>query len=309
MSKISFVIPVFNEEKNLNEIAGLIIKYISTLSLEYEIIFVNDASTDDSLKILKQISEKNQNVKYISFSRNFGQQAALTAGIDFARGDAVISMDADLQDPPELIPEMIKEWEKGNEVVLMRRLSRHERFIKKTTAKLYYALLKRFSDQKITGNIGEFRLVDRKVAKELIRLKEKGRYLRGMVHWMGFQYSIIDFDRPNRVNGETGFTLLQMVRLGMNGILNFSILPLRIGLILGLITILMGISFMAYIIYDSVFNNEYYPLYKWLSVVSLIFMGLLFILIWILGEYIGKIYNEVKNRPIYIISEKGNIEE
>lgn len=307
MNTISIVIPVFNEQENLLELTGELEEVLSPMMPDYEIILVDDASTDLSLPIMKKLAEKDPRIKYLSFSRNFGQQAALTAGLDFASGDAIITMDADLQDPPRLIPEMIQAWQNGNEIVLMRRRQRNDGVFKRISAGLYYFLLDKFSDNKQQGNVGEFRLISRKVCDELRTLREKTRYLRGMISWMGYPCSFIDYDRPNRIRGKSGFSLLKMTRLGMNGILNFSLLPLRAGLILGAIIVLTGTIFLLYVSYDAFINCVEYQLYKWLSITTFILTGFLFILIWILGEYIGKIYNEVKNRPIYLIREKGNL--
>ena len=307
MAGISIVVPVYNEQDNIRVLTNSLIKALEPEMPDYEIIFVDDASTDLSLRIIKELSGENQRIKYLSFSRNFGQQAALTAGLDFATGDAIITMDADLQDPPRLIPEMIQAWQNGNDIVLMRRRRRNDGLFKRITAGLYYFLLDKFSDNKQQGTVGEFRLISKKVGEELRTLKEKTRYLRGMISWMGYTFTFIDYDRPNRTRGKSGFSLLKMMRLGMNGILNFSLLPLRAGLILGAIIVLTGILFLLYVSYDAFFNGVEYQLYKWLSITTFILTGLLFILIWILGEYIGKIYNEVKNRPIYLIREKGNL--
>ncbi len=307
MAVVSIVVPVFNEEENIPLLVDAIRKASGPLAHTIEIIFVNDGSTDQSLQVIRSLAAQDKRIKYISLSRNFGQQAAITAGLDHAEGDAIITMDADLQDPPELIPEMIQAWQEGRDIVLMRRKHRHEGFFKRITAKLYYKLLNRFSEYKFPGDVGEFRLIDKKVADELRLLKEKTRYLRGIIFWMGYTHCIIDYDRPNRISGETGFSLLKMVRLGMHGILNFSLLPLRLGLILGIGVILLGFLFLIYITLDILINDVYYELHKWLGVVTFIFTGFLFVLIWILGEYIGKIYNEVKNRPIYLVREKGNL--
>ncbi|MBU0763375.1 MAG: glycosyltransferase, partial [Bacteroidetes bacterium] len=219
------------------------------------------------------------------------------------------TMDCDGQDPPELIPEMIRKWKEGHEIVYARRKYRKDRFLKKYSAILYYRILTRFSDIKIGGNISDFRLIDRVVLEELCGMREKARYLRGMVYWLGFDYVIIDYDRPNRTRGKTGFSLLKMVRLAMNGILNFSLLPLRIGLVLGVITVLLGFFFLIYIACDTLFFEKVYQLYKWLSVITFIFVGFLFVLIWILGEYIGKIYHESKGRPVYVIHKKEGFSE
>ena len=308
MSGISIVVPVFNEQENILELVNTLKKVLEPLVPDYEIILVDDASTDRSLRIIKELALENPKIKFISFSRNFGQQAAITAGLDFAGGKAIVTMDADLQDPPQLIPKMIEEWKAGSEIVLMRRRSRNDGLFKRVTASLYYYLLTKFSEYKFKGNVGEFRLIDKKVADEFKNLKEKTRYLRGMIIWMGYTLTYLDYDRPNRKGGKTAFSLLMMARLGMNGILDFSLLPLRLGLVLGVLVIIIGFLFLGYIVIDILLHDVVYPLYKWLSVVTFIFTGFLFILIWILGEYIGKIYNEVKNRPIYLIREKGNLE-
>jgi len=306
MSGISIVIPVYNEEDNILSLVGALKEVLDPLVPDYEIILVDDASTDHSLRIIKDLAGTDTKIKYLGFSRNFGQQAAITAGLDFATGDAVITIDADLQDPPELIPDMIRAWQSGNDIVLMRRIHRNEGLFKRISASVYYYLLNRFSEYKFVGNVGEFRLINKKVADELRNLKEKTRYIRGMIFWMGYTHTYIDYDRPNRKSGKTGFSLLKMVRLGMDGILNFSLLPLRLGLVLGVLVIILGFLFLIYIICDIIVNDTVYPLYKWLSVTTFIFTGFLFTLIWILGEYIGKIYNEVKGRPIYLVREKGN---
>jgi dolichol-phosphate mannosyltransferase len=308
MAEISIVVPVFNEQENIRLLTDSLKKALVPLNTSYEIIFVDDCSTDQSLQIIKDLAGSDTHIKYLTFTRNFGQQAALTAGLDFASGKAVITMDADMQDPPELLPEMICEWEKGHDIVYMHRKNRHDGLFKKLSARFYYFLLSKFSDRKISSNIGDFRLMDQKVVNELKKLHEKSRYIRGMVSWMGFSHTILDYDRPNRSNGKSGFSLLKMVRLGMHGILNFSLLPLRLGLVVGVAVIILGFLLLAYIVLDTLMNDVYYELHKWLGVVTFIFTGFLFVLIWILGEYIGKIYDEVKNRPVYIIREKGNLE-
>jgi polyisoprenyl-phosphate glycosyltransferase len=308
MTSISIVVPVYNEQENILVLADTLKIVMEQCEPDYDIIFVDDGSNDNSLQIIKKLAREDIKIRYLSFSRNFGQQAALTAGIDFAQAKAIITMDADLQDPPQLIPEMINAWKSGSDIVLMRRRHRDDGIFKRLSASLYYYFLDKFSEYKFKGNVGDFRLIDKKVADELRNLKEKTRYLRGMILWMGYTLTYLDYNRPNRKRGKTGFSLLKMVRLGMDGILNFSLLPLRLGLIVGTFVIILGVLFLMYIVYDSLWNDMVYPLYKWLSVVTFIFTGFLFILIWILGEYIGKIFNEVKNRPIYLICDKGNFE-
>ena len=302
--KYSLVIPVYNEEANLQELNSEIKQVMSKLNESYEVIYINDGSRDHSLLVLRDLVKKDKNIKFLSFSRNFGHQAALTAGLDHAKGQAIISMDSDLQDPPQLLPEMIEKWKQGYEIVYARRKRRHDRFFKKYTALAYYRLLNKFSEVKIPRNVGDFRLIDRKVLDELKGMREKARYLRGMVAWLGFRFTFVDFDRPERKNGKTNYTLTKMARLAMNGILNFSLLPLKLGLFMGLASIFVGIIFLIYMIIDILLNSTIYQLYKWLAVILLIFAGIQFMFLWIIGEYIGRIHNETKDRPLYVIREK-----
>lgn len=306
MKHISIIIPVFNEAQNIPLIAEKIMEYISPNKYHSEIIFIDDGSTDESLYQIKKLCEHYKNIKYISLSRNFGQQAALTAGLDMAKGDAVITMDCDFQDPPEIIQQILEKWEEGFKIIYTRRKIRKDGFFKKHSARLYYKLLYKFSENKIQGNIGDFRLLDKIVLEELGKMRERSRYLRGMIPWLGFDFFIIDFERPIRKHGETGYGFLKMLRLAMNGMLNFSLLPLRFGLMLGIFVIFTGVMFFIYLILNYFINNQFYKLLEWLAVINYILIGFLFILFWIMAEYIGKIYNESKERPIYIIKEKGN---
>ncbi|MDD2870870.1 MAG: glycosyltransferase family 2 protein [Candidatus Gracilibacteria bacterium] len=308
MKTISIIIPAYREEQNIPIIFETLRKILSSLSDKYdsEIIFVNDGSIDKTWDEILKLCKKNDNVKGLNLSRNFGHQQALTAGYMKASGDLIISMDADMQDPPILILKMIKKWEKGFEVVYARRIKRHDRFLKKYTAIAYYKLLANFSDTKIPRDVGDFRLIDKKVLKAFKKLKEKDRYIRGIFAWMGFKTTFVDYERPERFLGETSYTWRKMIKLAMDGILNFSTFPLKIGAIIGFFIIILSNIFFLYITYDFFINGADYPLYKWINVVLLGFMGLLFIFLWILGEYIGRIYNETRERPLYIISEKVN---
>ena len=304
--KYSFAIPVYNEEENIDLIYGKLIEVMKSISDNYEIIFINDGSRDTSLDYLKRLAEKDTRVRYINFSRNFGHQAALTAGYAHATGDAIVSLDCDLQDPPSLITEMIEEWKKGFEIVYARRKKRSDKFFKKQTALLYYKILDKFSDVKIPRNVGDFRLIDKKVLDVVNHMSEKSKYLRGMVAWVGFKHTFVDYDRPERIHGETNYTLKKMLQLSMDGIINFSSIPLKMGFVLGSLTIMVGTLFLMYMVGDMIINDSDYELYKWLVVMLFIFLGINFVLIWLLGEYIGRIYKESKNRPYYIINEKVN---
>lgn len=306
----SFVIPVWNEEKNISLIYDKLIEILPQINAEAEFIFINDGSTDNSLMELDKLANYDKRVRYINFSRNFGHQAALTAGLQYASGDAVVTLDCDLQDPPEVIVEMAKLWESKNyEIIYARRRNRHDNFFKKYTAILYYKILDKFSNVRIPRNVGDFRLMDKKVVDIINKMPEKARYLRGMVAWVGYRHTFVDFDRPERIHGKTGYTLSKMIKLAMDGLFNFSLLPLRAGLVMGILSIFLGIGFIIYMLIDIGINNVVYPLYKFLTVILFIFMGFSFITTWLLGEYIGRIYEEIKHRPLYIIQDMTNFEQ
>jgi len=307
--KYSFVIPVYNEEKNIPLIYDKIIDMMNPVGNNLEMIFINDGSRDTSLQVLKEFAAKDKRVKYLSFSRNFGHQAALTAGLHHATGDAVISLDCDLQDPPEVIIQMIEKWKEGYDIVYARRAKRHDSFFKKYTALLYYKILGKFSEVNIPRNVGDFRLMDKKTLVVFNSMNERARYLRGMVAWMGYKFTFVDYDRPERIHGTTGYSLSKMIKLSMDGMINFSSLPLKLGFLLGGISIISGLAFLGYMLFDIFANHAEYPLYKFLVVILFMFMGFLFILVWLLGEYIGRIYDEIRNRPMYIVDFKVNFDE
>jgi dolichol-phosphate mannosyltransferase len=230
------------------------------------------------------------------------------AGIDHARADAVITMDGDLQDPPELIPQLVDRWKEGFQVVYARRRNyRRDHFLKRWLSKLFYFTLRILRMSTAPKNVGDFRLVDQRVLSELRNMRERTRYLRGMVSWLGFRHAFVDYDRPDRNDGKAGYSFGQLIKLAMDGFFSFSRVPLRIGLFLGVISIFIGLGFMIYMVADILINDVYYHLYKLLVDVIFIFIGFLFILIWILGEYIGRIYHEVKGRSLYIIQKKLNL--
>jgi glycosyltransferase involved in cell wall biosynthesis len=305
-SKLSVIIPVFNEEANIPVMYKRLTEILGGV-IEYEILFINDGSKDASHNIISGIANNDKRIKFINLTRNFGHQAALTAGMDFVKGDVIITMDCDMQDPPEVVLEMIKKWEEGALVVYARRKSRREGFLKKYSARTYYAMLGGISEVSKTGDIGDFRLIDKKVLEELRKMPEKSKYLRGMISWLGFNYAVVEYDRPQRVHGKTGFSLLKMVKFAMDGILSFSLLPLHLGFVIGVMCILTGLIFLGYISYDAIFNHVNYPLYKWLVVAMFLLLGFMFILLWVLAEYIGKIFEEAKGRPIYVVQNTGNI--
>lgn len=309
MNKISVVLPIYNEERNIPLIYQELNKTSASLQeqFSFEFIFVNDGSKDNSWHYITQLAKSDVRIKAVSFSRNFGHQAALRAGYEYAQGDAAISMDADLQDPPTLIPAMLAKWQQGHDIVYARRIGRHDPLLKRITARWFYRLLDHIAEVTMPRNVGDFRLVDKKVLTYLKQCKEKSPYLRGIVAWSGFKYDFVDFKRPNRINGQTGYTWRKMLRLGFDGVTSFSLFPLKLAAFIGIFVILTGLLMFLYISLDAFFFNIYYPLFKWLVTIIYIFMGVQFLLIWVLGEYIGRIFEEQKNRPLYIINDMVNI--
>jgi len=303
---ISVVIPAFNEEENVSVIYERLKAALESTDCIWEIIFINDGSIDATKDNCLQISAKDSRVRHIGLSRNFGHQAALTAGLDLAKGKAVISMDCDMQDPPELVVDMINLWKQGYLVVYGRRKSRRDGFFKKYSAILYYRLLHKFSDYKIPKDVGDFRLVDRKVLDHLVSMREKSRYLRGMVAWLGFKHAFVDYERIKRQSGTTKFTLTRMMRFAMDGIMNFALLPLRIGLLIGMISILAGFSLFFYMLVSYLFFDAPFVLESLIIDVVMILMGFLFILVWLIGEYVGRILDESRGRPLYVIDEESS---
>lgn len=308
---LSIIIPVYNEEKNLpvlyTELMRVLSQHLS--SFRYEILFVNDGSKDGSWQAISEMAQKDASLKALNFSRNFGHQMALTAGYDLAQGDAVITMDADLQDPPALLVELVRAWQQGADIVYARRIDRQDTFLKRLTAKWYYILLDAVSDVRIPRNVGDFRLIDKRVLTELKKCSEKARYLRGMVAWMGFKQAFVDFKRPDRAAGITGYTWTKMITLAFDGMTAFSLFPLKIAAFVGFFVMVTGSLMFAYITLDALINNVRYPLFKWLVTVIYICMGVQFLLLWLIGEYVGRIFEQQKKRPLYIVQERVNIQE
>ena len=308
MKKISFVVPAYNEENSIPKLYERIVNQMKQYAYDWELIFINDGSRDKTYQVLKNLAQKDQKVKFLDLSRNFGHQAALSAGLAHISGDVIISMDCDLQDPPELVDQMLNKWQEGYDIVYARRMNyRQDNFLKSFLSKVYHKIMSQFSNVEIPRNVGDFRLVSRQVQDEINLMPERSRYLRGLVAWAGFRTTFVDYQRPDREDGESGYTFRKLVQLGMSGLLNFSSIPLRLGLYLGTIAIVVGSFLFVYQAFDFLVNGNYYHLYKWLVVVLFIFMGFLFILMWIIGEYIAKIYDQVRQRPIFIIREKGNL--
>jgi polyisoprenyl-phosphate glycosyltransferase len=304
---LSIVVPVYYQEKGLNELYNRLKKVVMSISdeFDYEIIFVNDGSKDKSIDVLRELSEKDINVKVLNFSRNFGHQIAVTAGIDFSKGDIVVLIDDDLQDPPEIILEMLKKWKEGFQVVYgVRNKRQGENFFKIFTAKLFYRILGKLSYVKIPLDTGDFRLMDKVVVNYLKEMREENRFIRGMVSWVGFkQYGLL-YNRDPRYAGKSQYNLTKLIKFAINGITGFSDKPLIFSSYFGFI-----ITFASFI-YGSViiFLKIRYPdfiITGWSSlfVTTLFFGGIQLMSIGILGTYIGRIYNQIKKRPLYIVEE------
>ena len=311
MAKISVIIPMYFEEEVVNECYNRTKKMLETLeNYDYDMIFVNDGSEDKTLQILEDIAKKDKSVKILSFSRNFGHQAAVTAGLRYATGDVVAIIDADLQDPPELIIEMLKLWEQGNKVIYAKRKSREgESKFKLFTAKMFYKVLNGLSDVDIPEDTGDFRLADRKVIDIINSLPEHNKFLRGLFSWVGFKQIPIEYERKKRFAGKTKYPLKKMIKLASDGVTSFSTKPLKILGALGLISVVASILILIYALVSYIFNLNQLTA-GWTSImVTVTFLGGIQLLsIWLISEYIGKIYDESKGRPEYIIDKKINID-
>ena len=311
MKKISLVIPMYYEEQVAKECYKRVTKVLKELKeYDYEIIFVNDGSKDKTLPILEEIAKKDKKVKVISFSRNFGHQAAVTAGLKYVTGDAIVIMDADLQDPPELIPDMLKYWEDGYEVIYGKRKTREgESAFKLLTAKAFYNTLNKLSDVEIPKDTGDFRLVDKKVVDVINSLPEHNKFLRGLFSWVGFKQYAYEYERKERFAGKTKYPLKKMLKLAQDGILSFSTKPLKIVGGFGIISVIISIAILIYSILSFAFKwNNLTPGWTSLMCTVTFLGGVILISLWMIGEYIGRIYDETKQRPQYIVDKTINIE-
>lgn len=311
MKKISLVVPMYCEEKVVNECYKRLTDVLYKIeNYEHEIIFINDGSEDKTLELLEEIAKNDKNVKILSFARNFGHQCAVTAGLKYVSGDAIIIIDADLQDPPELIPEILKLWEEGNQVIYGKRKTREgESAFKLLTAKMFYKTLNILSDVDIPKDTGDFRLVDREVVKIINSLPEHNKFLRGLWSWIGFKQTPFEYERKERFAGKTKYPLKKMLKLALDGIISFSTKPLKLVGGLGILSILVSLIILIYSIISYIFNlNNLTAGWTSIMVTVTLFSGVQLLSIWIMSEYIGRIYDETKKRPQYIIDKKINIE-
>jgi dolichol-phosphate mannosyltransferase len=310
MKLISIVSPVYNEESNIAIFVKRILETMQRLnSYDYELILIDDGSHDNSLKLARSLAVENNKIKVISFSRNFGHQLSILAGMNHSSGDAVIVMDSDLQDPPEFIPTLVSNWEKGYDVVYAKRNKRKgENVFKLVTAFLFYRFFDKLTTIKMPMETGDFRLIDRKVLIVFNTLSEKNPFIRGLITWVGFKQIGIEYERDERYSGKTKFSVVKMFNFALDGIVSFSSYPLKIAINIGFMVIILSLFMLLYFICKKLFTPLYFAP-GWLSTLIVIsfFSGVQLFTIGIIGEYISRIYEEVKNRPRYIINEMINM--
>lgn len=304
MKELSVIVPVFNEEGNIRLLFDRLKSVVDRLNVDVEYIFVNDGSSDTSMKLIKSIAAQNPSVRYIDFSRNFGHQVAVTAGLDYCSGKAIVIIDADLQDPPELIADLHAKWKEGFEVVYAKRRTRDgENFLKKFTAKMFYRALKRITSISIPVDTGDFRLIDRKIVNVLKEMPEQQKFLRGQISWIGFRQTFVEYDRDSRYAGKTGYTYKKMIRFALDGITSFSNFPLKFATMAGFAV--SGISFfiILYALYERFITKNYVP--GWASLMlSILFLGgIQLISIGIIGEYISRLSANIRKRPLYVVGD------
>jgi glycosyltransferase involved in cell wall biosynthesis len=301
--ELSIVVPVFNEEETIPELHRRLTEVLGPLVRSYEIVFVDDGSRDASWSLVQGLAERDSHVRGLRFSRNFGHQMAFAAGVDHARGDAVVIMDGDLQDPPELIPKLVEHWREGSEVVYAVRAQREgEGAFKRFTASTFYRILRRITQVEIPMDTGDFRLMGRRAVEAFRRLPERHRFTRGLVAWLGFRQVGVAYNRPPRFAGETKYPIRKMLRFALDAITSFSHVPLQLATVVGFVV--SGLAF-AYIVVVLVlkFLGISWPGYTSLMAAILFLGGVQLVMIGVLGEYLGRVYDEVKHRPLYLVEE------
>lgn len=307
MVDVSLVVPVYNEEQVLPLFMDSMEPVLEASGKTYEILFVDDGSVDGSLSVLKQYAATNATIKIISFSRNFGKEAALTAGLQQASGAAVVPIDADLQDPPSLLLEFIKKWEEGFDVVVGIRVNRKsDSFVKRTSAKLFYRLFNSISSHSINPRAGDFRLMTRRVVDAILRLPERDRFMKGLFSWVGFQTAVIEYCRPNRIQGQTKWNYWKLFNFAISGICSFSTLPLRVWSYFGVVVSFLAFLFLVWVVAKKIVFGDPVTGYASLMAVLLFLGGVQLLGLGVMGEYIGRLLKETKQRPLYIVSELVN---
>ena len=305
MKKISIIIPAYNEEDSLPYLYERLTKLIDDIkNYEFEILFVNDGSKDKTLEIIKEYRKKDNRFAYVNLSRNFGKEIAMIAGLDYAKGDAVVFMDADLQDPPELIPELVKYWEEGYDDVYAKRRSRKgETWLKKFTSKMYYRVLQHVTKVEIQEDTGDFRLLDKRCVNALKKLRESQRNTKSMFSWIGYKKKEVLYDRDPRVAGSTKWNYVKLMDLAIDGITSLTTSPLRISTFIAIPTFIVLFVYFVYVIAKSFIIHEAIQAFQAIILLILFFSGIQILLFGIIGEYLGRIFNETKNRPLYLVNE------
>ena len=305
MKKISIIIPAYNEEESLPILYERLSKLMEAMnSYEFEILFINDGSKDKTIEIIKSMREKDNRICYVDFARNFGKEIAMIAGLDYATGDCVVFMDADLQDPPELIPELVKYWEEGYDDVYAKRRSRKgETWLKKFTSKLYYRVLQHVTKVEIQEDTGDFRLLDRRCVNALKKLRESQRNTKSMFSWIGYKKKEVLYDRDPRIAGSTKWNYAKLMDLAIDGITSLTTSPLRISTFIAIPTFMVLFVYFIYVIAKSIIIHEAIQAFQAIILLILFFSGIQILLFGIIGEYLGRIFNETKNRPLYLVNE------
>ena len=305
---LSVVVPVYNEESVILETYKRLKPVLDSMSIEYEVILVNDGSKDKTAEMATEICTNDTAWKFLNFSRNFGHQIAITAGMDYSSGEAIVVIDADLQDPPELIPQMMEKWHEGFDVVYAKRVKRDgETFFKKFTAKMFYKLMRYMTDFDLPTDVGDYRLIDAKVREALKLVNERNRYIRGIISWLGFKQTAVEFNREKRFAGETKYPLRKMIKFAFDAITAFSYKPLKIATYLGTFVSIASFIYLIVVIVSAIIGKTA-PGWASTLAVSLFFNGVVLVILGIIGEYIGRIFDEVKARPLYIVARTINLE-
>ncbi len=301
---LSLLVPMYNEAEVIPVFFERMYEVLESLEIQWEMVCVNDGSSDNTEALVQEYSQKDERVKLVSFSRNFGKEPAMTAALDFATGDAIVPIDADLQDPPEVIKDMLEKWDSGYDVVYAKRASREtDTLVKRNTAHWFYTLFNSVSDIPIPENVGDYRLMDKRVVDVIRKMPEKDRFMKGLFSWPGFKTTTVEFERQNRESGDSKFNYWKLWNFALSGITSFSTAPIRFGTYLGLAIAACSFVFGIYIASKTMLFGVDVPGYASIMVIVLFLGGVQLVSIGLLGEYIGRIYKEVKNRPLYVVDK------
>lgn len=302
--EISVVVPLYNEELNIDYLFERLLSVLSRLDMSYEIVCVNDGSKDNTIGCLIEHHHQNSRIKVVNLSRNYGKEIALSAGLDYANGNAVIPIDADLQDPPELIAELVEKWHEGYDVVYATRRSRQgESWVKRFTANVFYRIIDGLSQVPIPRNTGDFRLLDRRVVDALKQMPERTRFMKGLFAWVGFKQTSVIYDRPSRYKGETKWNYWKLWNFAIDGITSFSFLPLKVWSYIGLLVAIPSFFYASFLVIRTLIYGIDFPGYASIMVAVLFLGGVQLVSLGVLGEYLGRVYEEVKGRPLYLVRE------